>query len=59
LEKLQTLTKNNLSAVGRILDEPTEADLQLEVWRETNSTFEVARDVAERTRAATESQKPL
>jgi glutamate---cysteine ligase / carboxylate-amine ligase len=59
LEKLQALTKNNLSAVGRILDEPTEADLQLEVWRETNSTFEVARDVAERTRAATESQKPL
>jgi glutamate---cysteine ligase / carboxylate-amine ligase len=59
LEKLQALTKKDLSAVGRILDEPTEADLQLEVWRETNSTFEVARDVAERTRAATESQKPL
>jgi hypothetical protein len=59
LEKLQALTKKGLSAVGRILDEPTEADLQLEVWRETNSTFEVARDVAERTRAATESQKPL
>ena len=59
LEKLQALTKKDLSAVGRILDEPTEADLQLKVWRETNSTFEVARDVAERTRAATESQKPL
>ena len=59
LENLQALTKKDLSAVGRILDEPTEADLQLEVWRETNSTFEVARDVAERTRAATESQKPL
>ena len=59
LKKLQALTKKDLSAVGRILDEPTEADLQLEVWRETNSTFEVARDVAERTRAATESQKPL
>lgn len=54
LKDLETRTKRNLSAVGRMLDEPTGADRQLEVWRETNSATEVARDVAERTRSAVE-----
>ena len=45
------VTDRDLSGVGRILREPTEADRQLEVWRETGSVFEVARDIAERTRA--------
>jgi glutamate---cysteine ligase / carboxylate-amine ligase len=54
LETLEERTKWDLSAVGRILDEPTEADCQLEVWHETGSTREVARDVAKRTRTTTE-----
>ncbi|HLL56526.1 MAG TPA: YbdK family carboxylate-amine ligase [Rubrobacteraceae bacterium] len=54
LEHLELRTNWNLSSVGRILGEPTGADRQLEVWRETNSTYEVARDIAERTRAAVE-----
>lgn len=54
LERLESRTKRDLSVVGRLLDEPTGADRQLEVWRETHSTWEVARDVAERTRAAKE-----
>ncbi len=52
LEHLESRTKRDLSAVARILDEQTGADRQLEVYRETNSTYEVARDVAERTRAS-------
>ena len=40
----------DLSGVERILSEPTEADRQLEVYRETGSTVEVARDIVERTR---------
>jgi glutamate---cysteine ligase / carboxylate-amine ligase len=54
LEVLEARTGQNLSVVGRILNEPTEADLQLEVWRETGSTAEVARDVAKRTSASIE-----
>jgi glutamate---cysteine ligase / carboxylate-amine ligase len=54
LERLESRTKRDLSVVGRLLDEPTGADRQLEVWRETHSTWEVTRDVAERTRAAKE-----
>jgi carboxylate-amine ligase len=54
LERLAARSKRDLSGVGRILNEPTEADRQLEVWRETGSTREVARDVAARTQAATE-----
>jgi carboxylate-amine ligase len=55
LKYLESRTQRNLSAVGRILDEPTGADRQLEVWRETRSTREVARDVAERTWASVEA----
>jgi carboxylate-amine ligase len=51
---LESRTKRHLSGVGRILDEPTGADRQLEVYRGTSSIYEVARDVAERTQAATE-----
>jgi carboxylate-amine ligase len=52
LEDLASRTKRDLSAVARILDEPTGADRQLEVYRETNSTIEVARDVADRTKSS-------
>jgi hypothetical protein len=52
--------KKDLSRVGCILDRPTEAERQLEVWRETGSIAEVARDIAVRTRATTESvERPL
>ncbi len=54
LEYLEARTKRDLSAVARMLDESTGADYQLEVWRETGSTLEVARDVATRTRASVE-----
>ena len=50
IEDLKANTKRDLSGTERILDEPTEADRQLEVWRDTGSVFEVARDVAARTR---------
>jgi carboxylate-amine ligase len=50
LDYLESRTKWDLSAVGRMLDEPTGADHQLEVWRETGSATEVARDIAQRTR---------
>ncbi len=52
LERLGLLTKRDLSGVAHILDEPTGADRQSEVWRETRSTLEVARDIAARTRAS-------
>jgi hypothetical protein len=55
LEQLEARTKQDLSAVSRILEMPTGADRQLEVYRETNSTYEVARDIAERTRSSVES----
>ncbi len=52
LEHLESRTRRDLSSVARILDVPTGADRQLEVYRETNSTYEVVRDVAERTRSS-------
>jgi carboxylate-amine ligase len=57
LKHLESRTKRDLSAIGRILDEPTGADRQLEVWRETHSTWEVARDVVERTRGFMENSE--
>jgi carboxylate-amine ligase len=54
LENLESRTKQDLSGVARILDEPTGADRQLEVYRETNSTDEVTRDIVERTKSAVE-----
>jgi carboxylate-amine ligase len=55
LKHLELRTKKDLSTVGRILELPTEAERQLEVWRETSSIAEVARDIAARTRATAES----
>jgi len=52
LTTLEDRTARDLSGAWRILDEPTEADRQLEVWRETGSTMEVVRDIANRTRAS-------
>jgi carboxylate-amine ligase len=49
LSHLSKKTGHNLSGAERILWEPTGADRQLEVWRETGSLKEVARDVAGRT----------
>jgi carboxylate-amine ligase len=60
LAHLELRTKKNLSTVGCILDRPTEAEHQLEVWRETGSIVEVVRDIAARTRALTERiERPL
>ena len=47
-------TDRDLAPLQRLLDEPTESIRQLEVWRETNSTVEVARDIVQRTRASAE-----
>jgi carboxylate-amine ligase len=48
--QLSETTTRDLSALARILDEPTESVRQLEVWKETNySTIEVARDLAKMT----------
>ncbi len=50
IEDLESNTGRDLSKAGKILELPTEADRQLEVYKETGSTLEVARDLAERTR---------
>ena len=49
--RLSRTTIRDLSALTRILDEPTESVRQLEVWNETNSTVEVAKDLVNRTAA--------
>ena len=55
LESLQRgQTSRDLSALQTLLEEPTESVRQLDVWRESGSVLEVARDIAERTRTATE-----
>jgi glutamate---cysteine ligase / carboxylate-amine ligase len=53
-ESLDGSTSRDLSPLQRLLDEPTESTRQLEVWRETGSVKEVARDLAQRTRASAE-----
>jgi carboxylate-amine ligase len=45
-------TSRDLSALQRLLEEPTESVRQLEVWRERGSALEVAKEVSERTRAS-------
>jgi carboxylate-amine ligase len=50
IEDLESKTGRDLSKTARILELPTEADRQLEVYKETGSTLEVARDLAARTR---------
>ena len=49
---LSETASRDLSGLRRVLDEPTESVRQLEVWRETGSTREVAKDLAARTRAS-------
>jgi len=51
--RLSESTDRDLSGLQRVVEEPTESVRQLEVWRETGSTLEVARDLAQRTRAST------
>jgi carboxylate-amine ligase len=46
---LAGITRRDLSGLERILDEPTESVRQLEVWRETGSVREVAKDIVDRT----------
>jgi carboxylate-amine ligase len=53
-EDLHDKSDRDLAPLALLLDEPTESERQLEVWRETDSVQEVARDVAERTRATAE-----
>jgi carboxylate-amine ligase len=50
--KLSGITDRDLSGLRALVEEPTESVCQLEVWRETGSTLEVARDLAQRTRAS-------
>jgi carboxylate-amine ligase len=49
--RLSETTNRDLSGLERALGGPTESVRQLEVWRETGSTFEVAKDLAARTSA--------
>jgi carboxylate-amine ligase len=48
---LSESTNRNLCSISRVLEEPTESLRQLQVWRETGSTIEVAKDLVERTSA--------
>jgi carboxylate-amine ligase len=47
--RLSEATNRDLSGVERALGGPTESVRQLEVWHETGSTLEVAKDLARRT----------
>ena len=49
--QLSEITNRDLSGLERVLGGPTESVRQLEVWRETGSTLEVAKDLAARTSA--------
>ncbi|HZY66826.1 MAG TPA: YbdK family carboxylate-amine ligase [Rubrobacteraceae bacterium] len=55
-EHLEEQTGRDLSGVGRILRNPTQADRQLEVYEETGSTLEVAKDLVERVRDSVEKK---
>jgi carboxylate-amine ligase len=50
--RLSQTTDRDLSGLRSIVEDPTESVRQLEVWRETGSTLEVARDLAHRTRTS-------
>ena len=54
IDDLHEEPERDLAPLALLLDEPTESERQLEVWHETNSATEVARDVAERTRSTAE-----
>ena len=49
--RLSETTNRDLAGLERALGGPTQAVRQLEVWRETGSTLEVAKDLAARTSA--------
>ena len=49
--RLSRTTRRDLSPLLRTLAEPTESVRQLEVWNETGSTIEVAKDLVNRTSA--------
>jgi carboxylate-amine ligase len=49
IASLSASTNRDLSGLTKMLEEPTESTRQLEVWQDTGSTVEVARDVVERT----------
>jgi glutamate---cysteine ligase / carboxylate-amine ligase len=49
--RLSKAAYRDLSGLERVLGGPTESVRQLEVWRETGSTLEVAKDLAMRTSA--------
>jgi carboxylate-amine ligase len=49
--RLSEATTRDLSGLERVLDGPTGSVRQLEVWRETGSTLEVAKDLVSRTSA--------
>jgi carboxylate-amine ligase len=50
--QLSETTDRDLSGLRSVVEEPTESTRQLEVWRKTGSTFEVAQDLVQRTRAS-------
>jgi carboxylate-amine ligase len=52
LTRVEKGSDRDVSDAGRLLDKPTGADRQLEVWRETGSLQEVVRDLSERLRAS-------
>jgi glutamate---cysteine ligase / carboxylate-amine ligase len=49
--RLSETSNRDLSSLTRMLDEPTESTRQLEVWHDTGSTVEVAKDLVNRTSA--------
>jgi glutamate---cysteine ligase / carboxylate-amine ligase len=49
IARLSENSYRDLSSLTRMLDEPTESTRQLEVWHDTGSTVEVAKDLVNRT----------
>lgn len=56
VELLEDHTDRNLAGVGSILQNPTGADRQLEVYRKADSTLEVAKDLAGRVEGSVEER---
>ena len=51
ISRLSEASDRDLSSLTRMLYEPTESTRQLEVWHETGSSLEVAKDLVDRTSA--------
>ncbi len=49
IEQSKRASERDLSNLERMLEDETESERQLEVWRETNSLEEVVKDIARRT----------